>query len=394
MRQAANPSEKSIYETPVFLPQRPNAAFSQMLCGTFLFREEWPLGMSLRALVIGLTPVLCYSQVSSGAFRKLPPPFATVRDPTQFNALRLGPGNAIAVMKTPPDFRLAAIAISPNGDRLAIAWESGRTELWDLRSRQRISEFKPQVKAQNLEFISSGDQLVVTGAGGKIAFLDLPSGRQRRVLSIPLGRWKYDIQVLAFPADAKWLAYADEESSKVLDLTDGAPKEIADLTNAGSLAVSQDGTKLWTVNRGGIEAFDTASWQRLGQWPLKSEPIKDQPVAIRAGSGPNGRPSVAVPSSAGLVIYREPDMQGEFVTNKPTSLVEFSRAVGTYVNLSSSLALIDPLGSKLCETAYSGSYRHAISEDGEWIALSQFDSVEVWRVRDILNVCAAPQDGH
>jgi hypothetical protein len=93
------------------------------------------------------------------------------------------------------------------------------------------------------------------------------------------------------------------------------------------------------------------------------------------------------------VIYREPDMQGEFVTNKPTSLLEFSRAVGAYINLSSSLALIDPQGAKLCETAYSGSYRRAISEDGEWIALAQFDSVEVWRIHDILRVCVAPQDG-
>ena len=81
--------------------------------------------MSLRAIVIGLMPALCYPQSGPESLRKLPPPFETVRDSKQFNAVRIGPGNAIAIMETPPDFRLGAIAMSQDGHYLATAWSSG-----------------------------------------------------------------------------------------------------------------------------------------------------------------------------------------------------------------------------------------------------------------------------
>jgi WD40 repeat protein len=312
--------------------------------------------MRLCALAIAIVPAVCHSQPSLGTLRQLPTPFETIRDEAQFNALRLGPGNAIAIMKTPPDFRLAAIAISPDGARLAAAWESGRIEVWDIRSKQKTSEFKPKAKAQTLLFSSVGDELVVTARGGRIAFLALPSGKELRAWTVPLGRWKYDIQELLLPKNGQWLAYADEESSKVLDLTSTAPQVIADLHDAYSLALSQNETELWTVNRSRIEAFDTANWQSMGQWPLRSEPIKDQPVIMRGGASRDGVQSVVVPSSKGLVIYHKTDMNGKFVTDRPTSLVEFSKAVGAYLDLSRTLTLIDTEGRTLCGMAYSGSF--------------------------------------
>ena len=256
--------------------------------------------MSLRVFVIGLMPVLCYPQSGPESLRKLPTPFETIRDSKQFNAVRLGPGNAINFRTIPPDFRLAAIAMSPDGRYLATAWDSGRIELWDLPSKQRKSEFKSGIGASRLTFSSASDFLVVTALGGKIAFLALPGGEKLRRWKIRLGKSKNDIQEVVLAPNGEWLAYANGERSKVLDLTASRPRVVADLHDAYSVALSQDGTELWTVNRSEMAAFSTAGWRKLSRWPLKSEPsVFSSQFVIRTGAGRDGRPSVAVPSARG-----------------------------------------------------------------------------------------------
>jgi hypothetical protein len=345
----------------------------------------------LLTLMLGLLSMPCHGQQPDARKPKgLPQPAVTIKDGKQFNAVRLGPGNTISVVETPPDFQLSEFAISCDGRLLAMGWASGRIELWDLNTKRRVSEFKSGLGApQILQFNSTGNQLVVTGPHGRIAFLGLPRGERLRAWRIPLGKYHYDIQVVVLDPQGKWMAYADEESSKVLDLTSNPPRMVADLTDAGCLALSQDGSELWTVDRSELKRFSTASWQETGHWPLKTPPLTTSSVVVRAGVGPNGERSVAVPSGRGLVIYREPQMVGELVTQEPTSRVAFARASNTYVDLSRVTTFLNAAGSRLCTRSYRGSSGYTFSEDGQWFALSQFDSVELWRMGDLLRDCVA-----
>lgn len=256
----------------------------------------------LFANLLLLTPALA-QQPSTGKSAPLPPPFETIKNSKEFNAVRFGPGNTFSFVETPPDFRLSEFAISGDGRLLAMGFGSGRIELWDINTKKRIREFKSEIGAPGvLKFNAQADQLIVTGSGGKVAFLELPKGKKLREFAIPLGKYKYDVHEVVLDRNGKWLAYADEESSHVVDMASDPPKPIADLKDAYSVALSQDGTELWTVDRSELTAFHTASWELTGHWPLKSPPMDTSRPLVRTGMTPDGRRTVAVPSTQGLVI--------------------------------------------------------------------------------------------
>jgi hypothetical protein len=254
---------------------------------------------------VGLLPFVTRAQGPSvRASKSIPQPFETIKDSKQFNAARFGPGNTIAFVQVPPDFQLNTFAMSPSGRLLAMGWASGRIELWDLHTKQRVSEFKSGIGAPGvLQFNSTEDQLVVAAHGGKLAFLDVSSGKKLRGWTISLGKYKYDIQELVLDRQGKWLAYADEESSKVLDLAGKSPRQIGDLKDAYSLSLSQDGSDLWTVNRSELARYSTSNWKETGRYPLAGPPVETSPALVRTGATRDGEDrSVAVPSSRGLGV--------------------------------------------------------------------------------------------
>jgi hypothetical protein len=340
------------------------------------------------SLMSWLLPAFCWAQQPvAGSLPPLPKPFETIQDAKQFNAVSLGPGNSISFVQTPPDFQLNQFAIAADGSLLAMGWASGRIELWDLRSKKKVSEFKSSLGSPGtLQFDSQGKQLIVTGSGGRIAFLDVPTGKRSKGWTIPLGKYKYDIQQVVVDPKGKWLAYADEEASKVLDVTTDPPTMIADLRDAGSVALSQDGTELWTVNRAELKGFNSATWEMIGHRQLKSPPVNTSPTLVRTGLTRTGERTVAVPSGKGLVVYRGSDMDGEFVTDRPTSAVGFARRGNVYVNLAQEITFLDLAGT-VCKKSYKGRVGYDISEDGQWLALSQFSTVDLWRMEDLLRDC-------
>ncbi len=325
---------------------------------------------------------------ATGKSAPLPLPFETIKNSKEFSAVRFGPGNTFSIVETPPDFRLSEFAISPDGRLLAMGFGSGRIELWDIHTKKRIHEFKSEIGAPGvLKFNAQADQLIVAGSGGKVAFLELPKGKKLREFAIPLGKYKYDVHEVVLDRNGKWLAYADEESSNVVDITSDPPKPIVDLKDAYSVALSQDGTELWTVNRSELMAFHTANWELIGHWPLKSPPMGASRPVVRTGVTPDGRRTVAVPSTQGLVIYTEPGMSSDYVTEKPTNTVEFAPATHTYVTLAGEITLLNAAGNFLCKKSYKGRVGAALSEDGQWLALSQFNSVDLWRMDDLVRDC-------
>jgi hypothetical protein len=330
------------------------------------------------------------AQQSAGKSPAMPPALVTIKNTKEFNAVQFGPGNTFAIMKTPPEFQLNEFAISGDGKFLAMGWGSGKIDLWDLQKKKRIGDFKSEVGGPGeMRFDSSANHLFVTGSGGKFAILEIPKGRGARTFVVPLGKFKYDIQQVVLDPSGKWLAYADEESSKVLDLSTDPPKTIADLQDACSVSISLDGTELWTVNRTQLTAYSTTTWEIIGRWPLKSPPVATASVRLRTGVSKDGARVVAVPSSNGLVIYRGPGMEGSYATDKSTTTIAFAAASRTYVNLGLGLTLVNSEGAVSCKRSLQGWSGYDVSDDGQWIAVAQTNSVSVWRTEDLLRDCEA-----
>jgi len=317
-------------------------------------------------------------------------PYRTYPDRKPFSAVQLGPGNTFSVSKVPKDYTLVSFTFSPDGRRLALGWESGKIELFDLGTGKPLAEFKSGLGSPYLlKFNAAGDRLVVTGQPDQISFLDPQSGKVQRKVSVQRGRRKYSIQRVALDSKDRWIAYVNEDNGKVLDLTSPSPIPLADLKDAGSLALSQDGSELWTVNRKVLTRFNTSTWQQTGDWPLQSAPINTSPVVVRAGTSAEGQVAVAVPTSKGLLIYREPEMLGEYASDRPTNAVAFASASRLFVNLSPQLTFLKPSGEVRCIRSYGGRYDYSISDDGQWLALSQSGKVDLWRMEDLLRECEA-----
>jgi WD40 repeat protein len=343
-------------------------------------------------LALALPASLRAQQPTGSSLAHIPSPFETIKDKREFNAVQFGPGNSFSVAKTPPDFHLNAFAIGGDGRLLAMGWESGRIEIWDIQTKKRISEFKSGIGSPIfLDFNAQNKELLIVGREGKIVFLELPNGKKSKSLTIPLGKYKYDVQQVVLDPGGKWLAYADEESSKVLDITSDPPRQIADLKDAGSLCLSQDGTSLWTVNRTELTSLNVGNWQLVGNWPLKSPAIQTAPTLVRSGVSPEGKQTAAVPSSKGLIIYTAPEMTAEYATDQPTSAVAFAPGKNTFVNLSRQISFFTGAGKLLCSKSYENRVGVDISGDGQWLAISQFNKIDLWRMEDLLRDCSVAQ---
>jgi WD40 repeat protein len=326
-------------------------------------------------------------QVVSNPVDKLPKPDISVEG-KKFNAVTFGPGNTFAILQTPPDYHLSTFAISSDGSMLATGWGSGRIELWQLPSKKKVAELKSGFGSPQILQIASGGKLIITGSGGKLAIWDIKTHKKVTSWTLPLGKYHYDLQEVLFDPAGRWLAYADQESSKIMDITGAEPKPVADLGDAYSLALSDDGNELWTVNRSQLMRYNLRTWKQSGHWELMSPPLNTQPAVVRIGSSQDGRMIIAVPSDKGLVFYTTPNVEGKFVTDQPTSAVAFAKRSRTFVNIAKELTFMDANGSVLCRKSYDGRFDYAVSADGDWLVLQQSDHVDLWRIDNLLQSCS------
>jgi hypothetical protein len=232
---------------------------------------------------------------------------------------------------------------------------------------------------------------VVVGPKGRLAFLEPDSGRKLREWKVPLGKYKYDLHEVVVDPKGRWLAYADEESSKVLDMTKGPGEPLADLKNAGSISLSQDRGVLWTLNRSNLARFDTATWKQTGEWALPAKPFDTSPVLVRSGASGSER-IAALHTRDGLFVYREPDMQPEKIGG-PAAALEFDKTSGVFINFSKEMTLVDPAGKILCARSYEGveggHQGNAMSADGRWLAMSWRGKLRIWDFPAFLRGCTA-----
>ena len=218
-------------------------------------------------------PELSCRQIASltiSALSNFPPPTKILQDEKQFNAVKLGPGNTFSIQETPPDLQLDSFDLSPDGEWAFMSWASGRLEVRDSKSGERIAQFKPTPgPVFEADYSPATKQLLVTSRHGLIRFVDPHSGKRFREIHTEIGKFGYDLQKVIAAKDGALIAYVNEENGKVLDLKSEPPKVLADLENACDLTLAPDGSELWLVKPGEDFRFENGyvEQSRFGSAP-------------------------------------------------------------------------------------------------------------------------------
>ncbi|MBX9678263.1 MAG: hypothetical protein K2X38_05820 [Gemmataceae bacterium] len=144
------------------------------------------------------------------------------------------------------DSPVLSVAVSPNGERLAVGFHSGSADLWDLPAKKKLFTWKLPAPIQAFAFDRAGKTLAV-GARTKLMIADAETGNeQRRFDPHPDGPAKEQPMVasLAFMPDGRMLAVGSFDG--IVRLIDVASaKEVQGYEGARSaihaVAVSGDG---------------------------------------------------------------------------------------------------------------------------------------------------------
>lgn len=344
-------------------------------------------GLSCSIILVAACGVLAQSVPQS--LPDLPPPTAVLQDKKQFNALTFGPGNTFSVQQTPPDFELDSFSVSPDGKWAFMGWASGRLEVRDLETGSRIAQFRPiRGPVYEADYIERTKQLLVTGPHGVIRFVDPHSGKMQREIQTEIGKYKYDLQKVLVAQDASWLAYVNQENGKILDLTSDPPKVLADLGDAYDLALTQDKSEIWTINREKLIGLKAGSWKVIASAPLldRVQPTGTPTLAIASSS--DGAVAF-VPSQSGLLWYALNTMKGRKLTQNPAFWTAADRSGNeVLVNELHALSLYTPDGALHCQWKQHPSRGLTISGNGEWLGSLDFGKVELWSLKSLRAVCA------
>jgi hypothetical protein len=99
--------------------------------------------------------------------------------------LRTVPGGELHAVLTGPEYCIVrAIAVSPDGTRIAIGLSTNATRLWDVEARKEIWNEDVPANYDALAFSPDGAQLVA-GSYEAITVLDVARPRDRRTLGVP-----------------------------------------------------------------------------------------------------------------------------------------------------------------------------------------------------------------
>jgi WD40 repeat protein len=336
-------------------------------------------------LLVLLLPLNTTGQ-STVPLPKMPQPDAILKDDRQFNAVKIGPGNTLTIGKLPDDFELSSMSFSPDGKALFIGWASGRLEEREISSNRNLLEFKAG-ETPVYDVVSDPDHhlLLVNTSARTIRFVDDRTGKQVRVVKEKAGKFKYDIQTIVVGPEAKWLAFATEDSGKVVSVDDG--KIIADLGLAYDLILSRDGQKMWALYRNEIREWSISDWKMVKSIDLPSTPDTDVSRRFAVFEGTHG-PVAFAGCAGGLVQVDLNSSTVKVITTLPTYSVAKSPN-GFLVAEKGALHFYDPGGASLCRWELTGQYRQAVSSDGSHLAYRLADSISVWDMTRLLSSCPA-----
>jgi hypothetical protein len=319
---------------------------------------------------------------------QFPSPTKTLADNKQFNAVTLGPGNTFSVQSPPADLQLDSFDISADDRLVFMSWDSGRLEVRDLQSGKQIRSIKPMPgPVWQVMQLPGQKELLIVGRGGIIQIIDSNTGHKIREIQTEQGRLKYDLHKVILAPDGTWVAYANEENGKVLDIKSDPPKVLADLGDGYDIALTPDKSALWILDRDKIFGLQIGDWKPIGSSALIDKVALTNEPTLAIISDSQG-PLAFIPSQSGLLRYDLKTVSGSKTTNSPTYWVGADHARNqVLVNEYKAFSLYQSDGSTHCSFQQRPVQDRELSESGEWLGSRNFGKVEMWSVKALTDAC-------
>jgi WD40 repeat protein len=154
-------------------------------------------------------------------------------------------------------YGIAAVAISPDGTRVATASRDHSSIVLDIATGKIINTFNLELNGELVVFTPDGKQVITSGDDGAIRAFDVESGQGRKVLDSPAS-----VKTMAITSDGKSLILANTGRAPVIaSLADGSTTAAYDSPNliysattstvAGYLAggANEGSIYLWKIAR-------------------------------------------------------------------------------------------------------------------------------------------------
>jgi WD40 repeat protein len=161
-----------------------------------------------------------------------------------------------------PGVAVTAVALSPDGELLAVGEERGPVRLLEATTWRRLHDLGPlPASPAGLAFTPTGDELVAVATDGTIVRWD----RRGRPLGELLGLGS-PAGALAVAPDGQTVAVATANGAVIVDLATGSigPPMASPFGPVESVSFGLDGTVLAAGGSGGVLLWDVASGRPLG----------------------------------------------------------------------------------------------------------------------------------
>jgi hypothetical protein len=326
----------------------------------------------------------CFAQQPAStpaqALNPFPPPLSILSDTKKFNAVEFGPGNTIEIHQAPKDFTLQDIALSTDGNLLAMVWGSGRTEIRHTADGSLAKQFK--ALEYGLGFTENDRSFISADNRGDIEIVDVVNGKIGKRLNAELGPRGYGVRAVLYRPDLDWWAYVDGEEGRVVKLSD-EKTVLASFGNATDFALSADGKRIWTVGRDAVRVYSVDTWHLEKEWPLRSPTPPTQEPSFSLGESQGGQEFAAVPSVGGLMIY--PENTQEKISGGGTAIIDSKDDLMLLAG--ASMRLMSLNGTPRCQWKQQPYYRRTVSADGRWLAIADTQQVSLWNMSRLVKAC-------